>query len=284
MSLFEYIPPALRRGSTDAGAVITLASAALAQEVGDDPDLINAAAELVQGMEQHILFLGDADQEMAKGVRDIGWKFFRETIEDVEVFERRSKDGKFLVGKKARIHFPSDGDDENFIDTEWIEHNGFHYPELTFEMALARSIEKDARSVIGGEALIIKHVYPIEMANGKPGKSRSIANIIPLGNTNSSKSAPKSRSQNRDEPDPNELRKVVKSFDREYDTDLRKMMRDSDYGFLAENIDASRKDFAAELSDYLDQDVDPKSHDLSYADKADKNLALFFEVLVSDEE
>ena len=199
----------------------------------------------------------DEDQEMAKGVRDIGWRWFREHIRDVEVIERKGGNGK-LLGRKARIILDTVVDakkrgNEKYasIDTGWIEYFGWDKDKLNWEIALANHIMEIAEENIGKDVSVLKHVWPGDGMN----KYRQVINIRHIFNA----------SDVPDDDDEDDDVDETESDDSIVYTkkDVRKAFKDANFDYNDEDVDVSLEiledeltsdEVLDEVADYFDKD------------------------------
>lgn len=122
-------------------------------------------------------------------------KVFRGTLQRVELFERKS--GDFVLGKKARIYFTSQstrgGEEEQHIDTDWVEFNGYDGWREAWALSLSNTILRIAKDNIGNECLIRKAFIEAQTSSGGD-RVRFIADIKPIKRSTSSTSSTRSGS------------------------------------------------------------------------------------------
>ena len=172
-SIFENVPQVLRERTENPDAIAALLPTFLGR---DDDVSLEQAISFLNGFLIHQKDVLDPEKVMDKNSHpkglnlDVGWRYFKETVKEVKIIERRSDGGRgALVGKKAQIVFDgkmTQGDrkgQNQTIDTDWIEHEFMSEGEGTasWDMALARTIMQVAEEAAetGAEVVVCKHVW-----------------------------------------------------------------------------------------------------------------------------
>lgn len=188
-----------------------------------------------------------------------GSSYFKFKLDDVEVIEREiDRNGKkFVLGKKARLHFKgtawkSDKIEDQFIDTEWIEFNGWNPETMAFSLALGTKIYELAQELVGETVVVRKHVFETDS-----GRVRYVAHIrkgfddsdSDDDDDNSSRSRRRGNSGGRRNKSSwkSDIEEAVNKFDKKGN-----ILNEDDLDFLNDLDGSNAKEIKSGVKDYLE--------------------------------
>lgn len=243
---------------------------------------LTESVHYLEGARLHQERLSITEGDMASGV-------FPATIVRTETFERKAKSSGAVIGKKARIVFTGNSGDEETIDTEWIEYNGYDKDSQVFLVALSNTILDLAESLEGKKVFIRKVFASAETKFAKSGKVRFIGDLWPDSresdssgheDSKSRKSGGKSRSK-KEESDEDEVTidSILDHID-ENATRLAKSVGEGDTESIAADLGRMSRD-----SDFVPSDLsDVENKFLNDIDDAiqDGNWAKAFRIFVNE--
>lgn len=270
--IHEYVPKTFRQAGPHDPEVIK--DVALMNLVASGADL-DTQVGFLSGMQKHLEFVNDKDQDMGTNKSGSGWRWYSETIKEVRIIDRISKENNFLLGRKAEIVFESD----ETIMTNWIEFNSYESDLTIFwDLALAKSIAKDAQEGIGLKASILKKVW--NDGSGPKGGRRECIGINVYHNSKNqeeskpSKKKPKSESSIPDSDEELTLknaRGIAKSLRIDYadfEDDLKELIEEINSGEIKKEEHVY--DFVADVAD-VEFDAVEENADLDIFDKYEDN-------------
>lgn len=143
---------------------------------------LDTAVGFIDGAMHHQELLAE-DNQIVKGQSNVGWKWMKVRVLEVNTIERRVESSGKLIGKKAQLVLDSTREvqgktEQETIDTDWVEYHFGDAASQAFEIAVARTIRDLALATLGQEILLCKYVE----AGGSKGNIRKVmAAVLPAG-------------------------------------------------------------------------------------------------------